>query len=229
MTNYLLYHLKGEYKGRRLLSKENFNILHTPFNEEEKGYAMGWNKGVKFDQPIIEHGGSLFNYSANMAFLPNSQTGLVLLINQNHFIYNIISNNQLVDNIFKVLLNPQIDITKISVLPLGNIFIFLAIVALFTILKEIYQLLYLNKWLSKIKNKSKIYLITNIALEFLIPAFLLIGIPMIISNIFNRALSPIPAFQLMPGVTSWVVIVSILSILRGVLKINKILNNENIL
>jgi len=229
MTNYLLYHLSGEYKGRKLLSKEYFNALHIPYNNKERGYGMGWNKGVKFNQPIVEHGGSLFNYSSNMAFLPESQTGLVLLINQNHFIYSIISNNQIVDNILKVLLNPQIDISEINVIPLGNIFIFLAIVALLTIIKEIYQLLNLNKWLSKIKSKSKIYLFFNIALEFLIPAFLLIGIPMIFTIMFNRALSPGPAFQLMPGVSSWVIIVSILSIIRGTLKIYKIYNNKNIL
>lgn len=229
MANYLMYHLTGEFKGRKLLSKENINILHTPFKGKERGYGMGWNKGVKFNKPIIEHGGSLFNYSANMAFLPESQTGLILLINQNHFIYSIISNNQLVDNILKVLLNPQIDTAEISVIPLGNIFIFLAIVALLTIFKEIYQLLNLKRWLYKMKNKSKIYLFINISLEFLIPAFLLIGIPMIISNIFDRSLSPVPAFQLMPGVSSWVIIVSIISIVRGTLKIYKIFNNKNIL
>ena len=229
MNNYLIYHLTGEYKGRKLLSKEYFNALHTPYNNKEKGYAMGWNKGVKFNQTIIEHGGSLYNYSANMAFLPESQTGLILLINQNHFVYNIISNNQIVDNILKILLNPEIDSSEIKVMPLGNIFIFLAIVALLTIIKEIYQLLNLNKWLSKIKSKSKIYLFINIVLDFLIPLFLLIGIPMIFTIIFDRALSPGPAFQLMPGVFSWVIIVSILSIIRGILKIYKIFNNKNIL
>ncbi|MGM0446437.1 MAG: serine hydrolase domain-containing protein [Bacillota bacterium] len=227
MANYLLYHLSGEFNGRKLLSEEYLNILQTPFDSQETGYAMGWNKGVKFNQPVVEHGGSLFNYSANLAFLPESETGLVLLINQNHFIYSIISNNQLVDNMLRVLLNPELSTAEINVIPLGNIFIFLAVIALLTIFKEIYELLNLDKWEHKMNSKSRLYLYINIIMEFLIPAFLLIGIPMIISTIFGRALSPVPAFQLMPGVTSWVIIVSVLSVFRGTLKINKLFNNKD--
>ncbi len=227
MANYVLYNLSGEFNGRKLLSDEYFNVLHTPFDNQETGYAMGWNKGVKFNQTVVEHGGSLYNYSANLAFLPDSKTGLVLLINQNHFIYSIFSNNQIVDNMLRVLLNPQISTAEIKVIPLGNIFLFLAILALLTIFKEIYELLNLDKWQQKMYSKSRLYLYINIALEFLVPAFLLIGIPMIISTIFGRALSPVPAFQLMPGVTSWVIIVSILSVFRGALKINKLFNNKD--
>jgi len=227
MANYLLYQLSGEFNGHELLSEEHFNALHTPFDSKETGYAMGWNKGVKFNQTVVEHGGSLYNYSANLVFLPDSETGLVLLINQNHFIYSIFSNNQLVDNMLQVLLNPQISTAEIKVIPLGNIFLFLALLALLTIFKEIYQIFNLDKWQKKMNSKSMLYLYINIAMEFLIPVFLLIGIPMIISTIFDRALSPVPAFQLMPGVSSWLIIVSILSIFRGSLKINKLFKNKN--
>ncbi len=218
MSNYLLYQLSGEFKGRQLLSEDFFEILHLPY-EGEQGYGMGWNKGTKFDQKLVEHGGSLFNYSANMALLPDSETGVVVLINQNHFIYNIISNNQLVDNILKFMIDPGILADELSVIPLGNIFLVIIIIAFITIIKEIYELINLNKWAQKFEVKSRFRIYLDIILDFLIPGVLLMGIPLIIMNLLDRVLSFGIALNLMPGVFSWLIIISLCSLVRGVLKV----------
>ncbi|MGM0414847.1 MAG: serine hydrolase domain-containing protein, partial [Bacillota bacterium] len=222
MANYVLYQLSGEFNGRQLLSDDYFDALHIPYGGGEKGYGMGWNRGTKFGQTLVEHGGSLFNYSANLAYLPDSDLGVILLINQNHFIYSIISNNQLVDNILQVLLNPEISSANLGVIPLGNIFLVIAIIATITIFKEIYELISLGKWEQKMRSRSRFKIYVNISLDFLIPFLLLIGIPVIIMNTFDRVLSFSTAFNLMPGVLSWLIIVSSFSLLRGALKIFKL-------
>lgn len=71
----------------------------------------------------------------------------------------------------RILLNPQIPSAEMKGIPLGNIFLFLAILALLTIFIEIYKLLNLDKWQHKINSKSRMKLYINVALEFLIPAF----------------------------------------------------------
>ena len=226
MSNYLIYQLSGEFEGRRLISDDYFKLLHFPYKGSEQGYGMGWNKGTKFAQTLIEHGGSLFNYSANMAFLPDSDIGLVVLINQNHFIYSIISNNQLVDNIFQYLLDPETSASELGVIPLGKIFLVIAIIALITIIKEIYEIIHLNRWEQKWKGRSNFRIYLNITLDFLVPGILLIGIPIIIMNLLGRALSFSTAYNLMPGVVSWVIILSIFSLLKGTLKLLKIIKNS---
>ncbi|MGM0410583.1 MAG: serine hydrolase domain-containing protein [Bacillota bacterium] len=221
MAKYLIFQQTGEYKGRKLLSEGNIKEMQSPDNNKEFGYAMGWNIGEKFGYKIIEHGGSLYTYSANMAMIPEKNIGVILLINQNHFVYNIISNNQLVDNILKVLINPGLNTAEINFIPLGAIFLILAIIAILTIVKDLYHLFNLKKWKKKMKNKSKLSLYINISLDFIIPLFLIFGIPLVFINIFNRGFAFLPAFYLMPGIVSWVLISSSLSLIKGILKICK--------
>jgi len=221
MANYLIFQQTGEYKGKQLISSDYLKEMHTPWNNEETGYAMGWNIGEKFDYKIIEHGGSLYSYSANMTMIPEKNTGVILLINQNHFVYNIISNNQLVDNILKILINPNIEIDEIDFIPLGPIFLVLALIAILTIIKDIYQLFNLNKWKKKIEEKTKFKIYFDIISDLLMPSSLIIIIPFIFDMVFNRKMSFLPAFYLMPGVVSWLILSSILNVGKGILKILK--------
>ena len=222
MANYLIFQQTGEYKGRKLIANSTLNEMHTPWNNNDSGYAMGWNIGEKFDYKIIEHGGSLYSYSANMAILPEKNAGVILLINQNHFVYNIISNNQLVDNLLKILINPDIETNELSFIPLGIIFIVLALIAILTIVKDIYQLLNLKKWKKKIEGKTKFKIYFDIISDLLMPSSLIIIIPFIFDMIFNRKMTFLPAFYLMPGVVSWLILSSILNIIKGIRKILKI-------
>ena len=222
MANYLIFQQTGEYKGRKLIANSTLNEMHTPWNNNDSGYAMGWNIGEKFDYKIIEHGGSLYSYSANMTMLPEKNTGVILLINQNHFVYNIISNNQLVDNILKILINPELDTDEIGFIPLGNIFLIIALIAILTIIKDIYQLFNLKKWKKKMEYKNNVRIYLDIISNLLMPSSLIIIIPLIFDMVFNRKMTFMPAFYLMPGVVSWLILSSILNIIKGIGKILKI-------
>ncbi|MGM0436657.1 MAG: serine hydrolase domain-containing protein [Bacillota bacterium] len=226
MANYLIFQQTGEYKKKKLIENSTLNKMHTPWEKAKTGYAMGWNIGEKFGYKTIEHGGSLYSYSANMAMLPEKNAGVILLINQNHFVYNIISNNQLVDNLLKILINPDIVTNELSFIPLGTIFIVLALIAILTIVKDIYQLLNLKKWKKKIEGKSKFKIHFDIISDLLMPSSLIIIIPFIFDMIFNRKMTFLPAFYLMPGVVSWLILSSILNISKGILKIIKIKHKE---
>ncbi|MGM0420814.1 MAG: serine hydrolase domain-containing protein [Bacillota bacterium] len=222
MAKFLLYQQHGEYNGRQLLSSAGHKLMHTPGGGGLTGYGMGWKMGEKFGYRIVEHGGSLYNYSSNLAILPDEDVGVIILLNQNHFVYSIISNNQIVDNILRVLLQPEMPLADLNVLPLGNIFLISAFIAGLILIKELYQLFHLKKWEIKMSQKSRFSLYFNIILEFLGPVFFLVGVPLIFKNVFGRALTLEPAFKLMPGVLTWIILISIISLLRGILKILRI-------
>jgi len=74
---------RGEYEGRRLISEENLRETWTVQIDitENVGYGMGWMVWEWEGQPVIEHGGNVDGFSAQVAMLPESNLGFVLLTN----------------------------------------------------------------------------------------------------------------------------------------------------
>ncbi|MFC1864962.1 serine hydrolase [Chloroflexota bacterium] len=74
---------RGEYEGRRLISEENLRETWTTQIDitGEVGYGMGWMIRKWEGQPVIEHGGNVDGFSAQVAMLPESNLGFVLLTN----------------------------------------------------------------------------------------------------------------------------------------------------
>jgi len=74
---------RGEYEGRRLISEEN--LLETWTTQiditENVGYGMGWMIQEWEGQPVIEHGGNVDGFSAQVAMLPEANLGFVILTN----------------------------------------------------------------------------------------------------------------------------------------------------
>lgn len=85
LGRYLRLHLRGgEIDGVRLLRAESVALLHTPA-QGATGYGMGWYVNDAGDGPrLVQHGGALQTYSAQMALLPDEGLGIALLYNENH-------------------------------------------------------------------------------------------------------------------------------------------------
>ena len=73
----------GEYEGQRLISEEQINETWTSHIEiaGEISYGLGWMLQEWEEQPVIEHGGNVDGFSAEVALLPESNLGFVLLTN----------------------------------------------------------------------------------------------------------------------------------------------------
>ena len=73
----------GEYEGFRLISEENLGETWTIQIDitGNVGYGMGWMIREWEGQPVIEHGGNVDGFSAQVAMLPESNLGFVLLTN----------------------------------------------------------------------------------------------------------------------------------------------------
>ena len=74
---------RGEYEGQRLISEEQLNETWTSHIEVAEGvsYGLGWMLREWEEQPVIEHGGNVHGFSAEVALLPESNLGFVLLTN----------------------------------------------------------------------------------------------------------------------------------------------------
>jgi YD repeat-containing protein len=92
VSQYVLFHLnKGKVAGKALLSENNSIQMQTPqmviqgapdFKEEsEVSYGMGFFLSQYRGHKRVEHGGNLDGFSAELAFLPNDNIGVIVLTN----------------------------------------------------------------------------------------------------------------------------------------------------
>ena len=74
---------RGEYEGKRLISEEQIKETWTSQIEIAEGvsYGLGWMLREWEGQPVVEHGGNVVGFSAEVALLPKSDLGFVLLTN----------------------------------------------------------------------------------------------------------------------------------------------------
>jgi len=86
--NYIRVNLdNGVYKGEQLLSEDLLKIMHTSWNGQDYGYAMGWKRGSFNDHSMLQHLGSTATSYGGLFLLPEEKTGFVLLTNSNSLTY----------------------------------------------------------------------------------------------------------------------------------------------
>jgi CubicO group peptidase (beta-lactamase class C family) len=84
MAQWIRFQLnRGEYEGEHLLSEKQHRETWTSQIAlgEKTGYGLGWFVREWNGQPLIEHGGNVDGFSAQVALLPESDLGFVLLTN----------------------------------------------------------------------------------------------------------------------------------------------------
>ncbi len=76
---------KGEIDGQRLISAERIEETWTSQIEIAGGvdYGMGWMLHEVDGRRVVEHGGNIAGFSAQIGLLPDESLGFVLLINLN--------------------------------------------------------------------------------------------------------------------------------------------------
>jgi CubicO group peptidase (beta-lactamase class C family) len=91
MSHYMMALLHdGVYNNKRIISQESLKLMLMPGPNIEPGtlphsttYAMGWGVGESNGVPVISHDGDAQNYHANIALLPTTKSGVLVLVNEN--------------------------------------------------------------------------------------------------------------------------------------------------
>ncbi|MEP0357423.1 serine hydrolase domain-containing protein [Paraglaciecola sp.] len=84
MANWLRFNLnRGSFEGTRLLSEPQFEQLWRPVIpvSKDKQYALGWFIDSWNGKKVVEHGGSIQGYAAQVALIPEEGLGFALLTN----------------------------------------------------------------------------------------------------------------------------------------------------
>ncbi|MBN1190219.1 MAG: serine hydrolase [Dehalococcoidales bacterium] len=84
MARWLQFQLGGgRYQEKRLISQDSLDRTHRSFIQMVPGidYGLGWMVRSWKDKTIVEHGGNVDGFSAQMAMVPEYGVGFVLLTN----------------------------------------------------------------------------------------------------------------------------------------------------
>lgn len=75
----------GTFQGKQMLSQENFNQLITKHMDVagSMSYGYGWFLRDWHGHKVVEHGGNIDGFSAEVALMPDQNLGFVLLTNLN--------------------------------------------------------------------------------------------------------------------------------------------------
>jgi len=95
LARYMIAHLKGGCFGDvRVLSSSGIEELHRGVADYRRmgisagWYAMGWFDGEIGQTRIVWHGGTMPDFGAYMALLPQQEKAVVLLVNACHWWFN---------------------------------------------------------------------------------------------------------------------------------------------
>ena len=212
MGKYLQMYLNN---GLNIISEDSIHQMfydNIPQDDIDRDYyGMGWVYTKYYSKPILTHSGLVENYTSKMFIIPESNIGVVVLVNMNDY---LVTNN-LLEDIVKPLLGeekPEVsnNLYIINHLLIDALYIVITIIAL-------YPIITLKSW--KNRNKTNKLYIIDIVRHLLLPILLLL-IPTIISVPFWVIWDFVKDLALI------LIINSILMLSTGIYKIGYLLNNK---
>lgn len=173
MGKYLQMYLNN---GMIIISEDSIHQMfydNIPQDDIDRAYyGMGWEYTKYYSKPILTHSGLVENYTSKMFIIPESNLGVVVLVNMNDY---LVTNNLLEDTVKPLLGEEKTEVSNnlyiINHLLIDAIYIVITIIAL-------YPIITIKSW--KNKNKTKKLYIIDIARHLLLPIVLIL-IPTIIS------------------------------------------------
>ena len=144
-------------------------------------YGMGWNLNNNNKEPVLGHSGLVENYMSYMFILPQSDIGVVMLVNTNDY---FVSNNMMStigESIISIFMGEEpIELSGMNYV-ISHLLIDIAYLVVFLV--SILPLVFIKRWFSKAKRKKKSnVMLTGSILHLVFPTLLLllpafIGVP----------------------------------------------------
>ena len=224
MTHYLLAQLNGgRYEDTSALSPTSIAVLHHPVvfpATRTEPYAMGWYALPIDGETVLTHTGDNPNFHADVALLPQSQWGVVVLRNVNSeladktqpYLFSIPAG------IIELLLGHQPHATGLG---LDSIFLFVDATILVLSLLALWSTLRLiRRWQRPLK-RTPVGLLRGLFLPLLwevaLPVGLLVELPKVLGASWAVGLLYVP------DIISWLLGMLVLLLITGIARIVRVI------
>ena len=207
MIKYLSFLIEQEPE---LISNSSFQKMRTASQNSE--YGMGWYIREIDGKQLIEHSGSLSGFNSHLALIPETNSGYLYIMNQNHMFKNINGN------LLKVITGK----TDFNHIPFVLILRIVALVLLLLTLKDLWSTIKLTK-----KQHSKDDWIKGIIKALGMAIFLFWGIPFILTNLLNLNFSYSYVLAYTPGLGIFWLLAIVIQIIRFGISLWKFFNKKH--
>ncbi len=198
-----------------MLSESSMEAMHTPPEEVESGYAMGWRESQFNGTRALHHDGMLMNFSADAWLLPDLETGVVILINQTGLFHSMMAYPELSQGILNLLMKEP----ATTGMSLSMIYSIVAVVILVSVGFAIrWWLVKFPRWKLNVPGKARGHLIIDILKEIIWPIVLYFGIPYIFLLQSEKRLSWERGFGLAPDLYALLIFAILNGIAKGLAK-----------
>jgi CubicO group peptidase (beta-lactamase class C family) len=179
------------------------------------GYGMGWYTAEHDGIQYLTHGGDIDSFHADMALLPGSGLGVVLLYNTNNLFANF--------SVFPATINGAVKILSGGETPEGGITMrAFGVVMLAWLLWSLYsgirKLLAADAWAGRAQNWSTLRRAAALV-GSLIPAFILVFLPQLVLLISGRTAPLKLLFSYLPDVLFILAAASVLGVTQFILRV----------
>jgi hypothetical protein len=220
MARYLLAQINNRQpNGQMMLDPRLLTIMRTPPTGLQSDYGMGWM--VVENGNTLAHGGALEYFQAFVVIGLKEKTGLVILYNQNGLENMLFENNAIRDGLLALLkgqIPPQTSFGWIGWL----------LLTMFTadLLNHLRLYITLPHWKQKTAGQNRTWLWFKVIVSILLPLFAIFGLPLLVTAIQGGSPNWLEPFQLMPDLTSWLLLGMSLLLVRNLLYIFALLRHD---
>jgi CubicO group peptidase (beta-lactamase class C family) len=212
---------QGHYGENALLQSKSFEQLITPPTGIDSDYAMGWNAsntpgGYNFGgKKVIFNGGTVANYQSMVVLIPEEKSGIVYLVNQNGLLPMFTSLTSIKLGLMEWLTGQPLSATPFY----DWLYWLMAALALIEIGSQIYRSIHLKSWLVKSPGRPGLKRWLGIAIEIILPAFIIWGFPAIMISNVNANVDWANGYDMLPDGVFWLLFSSSVCLLRGSIKL----------
>jgi CubicO group peptidase (beta-lactamase class C family) len=219
MSQFVLAQLHNrKMNGEPMLDPKMLTLMRTPPVGIESEYGMGWL--VMENGNTLVHGGALENFHAFVALGLKEEVGLVILCNQNSMENMLFENNAVRDGLLNFL-NGEVP-QKTSYGWIGWLLLTLATLDLLNHLRLFWML---PRWVQKTSAQNHIWLWIKVLIGILIPAAVILGLPLLMHAIEGGAANWVEPFKLMPDLVTWLLLGMSLNQIRSLIHTIALLRN----
>lgn len=213
MTHYLTMYLNGgSLRDNALVTSASIELMHSPTGDDF--YGMGWYIADPQRQPLmVEHGGDLATFHADMVLLPEQRSGFVVMYNFNYFPFMASGFPSIKEGVIALMT----DGSPPDYLSLSNFGLALGTAALVSLVLPVRNLLSTQKWAGKMLQRPVLLRAMGLILP-LIPLAMLAFLPTLVLLLVRRAIDRTYLFMAMPELTLWLGVAAFIGLATVVLR-----------
>jgi len=215
MAHYLIMQNNGgRFENIELLSSNSVILMHTPPQNMNSSYGMGWFEMME-GKPVLEHNGILSTFYTDVLLLPKQAYGIALLYNISAFPLIALALPQIKTGLIQLLTDGQPVPGEVSIDLWG---ISIGLLTLIGVALALRSLLRLPQWTQKIRTTPMWRLLLGIGWTFF-PAIALLAMPWLLAMLTDRVFGYAMLFCSMLDVMIWLSVCAVLGALNGTARI----------